>query len=1014
MRQKTLHAAEGSCYTTKWFLGAQHPTCLQSCSRFDETRQICSGGVAVAATRRSSSPDGREGNLDDLQDRLHQRFSRLATTRSSRDERYRIFALEHGLSPQEVSQLQDKIRCHPKGELFLERHWLPWIVYAAELGYRYCGHEYWQTFEDETPDWGLYGDRDAIRMWFRRFAKQYHGAEPTGRWASHFSIICWPITHAILPKDLQRQLVRVLYETRDLLTTEEVAEPELLGQRVAAMSWGTSSRFKTFAEQHRLLGQIANALLFGGEGSGNEYIESGALARIVQDLTEERHAKSWLAQARNSAALLERRGIQAGPGEGRPRRSSVTYGDLAVFPPPTFYLRPMEGDAWQVVLELPDISPLTDRQPDVREFLEESRAKVSGAEDRWLARGRLLYGRQSVILQKWPDFARPLVAFDKPVPAEAAFLDDVYSLNRVRTRVFRVCSDGVAREVRSRNVRSGRQYVLLSEDALPCDDDMLCKTRVECEGISASLFDVPEDADELLGRRLAEYGVHLGRYIAAEPVGVLPQAWDGEGHGHWLCTDKPVLSLSTNLGVVAFRLRLQTRPVESIDVPCRGAGYQHFVQLPPMAPGSYSLALSIRRQDASDFEDAGSLTVHTCRPDVARTQFRGAMFTVLDPPSASLDELWSGAAQLSIYGPPTRSVVPTVELRDDRGELLDGHVLPKLCLPVEATTWAGHFRQHFRQRSSAQRTFDAAFECRISLEGESLGKAEFSCERRLQPIRWLVYANQGQARVRLLNLSECQPEATCFRLAKPDRESCLRLPTEGDDFVRCEEPALLRAQCGKDQDLVVLVPKGSGLDLGSSVHVTVPTPAVREIDRLLRTLELWSSARLPGSTLAAVCRYTAIKEFHSALTQSLCGRGWLDRERAADDEAETKEYTTFLREAAGMPPEGRDFLRVMKSECHLLALDSPTERSWHVAFYLEHVWHFSEPRWLAEFALRLASSPESIRSWAGGKLSAGLKQVGKHPYILRTCRLVVLGVDKVLGGRQESLYRVPIYGGWDW
>ena len=93
------------------------------------------------------------------------------------------------------------------------RNWLVWIVFATEQGYDYDGDEYWNTFERRMPVWDR-GWRPSLRAWFGKFHETYGGFRPVGSWANHFSIIAWPITHALLPKDLQVQLARALYALR--------------------------------------------------------------------------------------------------------------------------------------------------------------------------------------------------------------------------------------------------------------------------------------------------------------------------------------------------------------------------------------------------------------------------------------------------------------------------------------------------------------------------------------------------------------------------------------------------------------------------------------------------------------------------------------------------------------------------------------------------------------------------------------------------------------------------------
>src|SRR5580704_8558452 len=166
--------------------------------------------------------------LASWQDRLENHFSGLREQRSKTPGDQPVFALEHGFTDDEISELSALIRSHSGQTGPSDRHWLAWIIYATELGYRYAGDEYWQTFEEETPGWLEYGDRDWIRESFKRFCKTYNGAIPSGSWARHFSIICWPITHAILPEDLQPQLAQILFEVRHSFRPELFDSPELL------------------------------------------------------------------------------------------------------------------------------------------------------------------------------------------------------------------------------------------------------------------------------------------------------------------------------------------------------------------------------------------------------------------------------------------------------------------------------------------------------------------------------------------------------------------------------------------------------------------------------------------------------------------------------------------------------------------------------------------------------------------------------------------------------------------
>jgi hypothetical protein len=173
--------------------------------------------------------------LNAWQERLDSHFDQLRERRLSLQGTHAVlYALEHGLTEDEVEQLKQDIHEWLKNSGPARRHFLAWSVYSAEVGYEYSGEEYWTTFCSGTPNWqdsSYY--RDQIRDGFRQFHRKFNGAEPRGPWADTFTIICWPITHAILPKDLQRELAYILYELRGSFSSALLHNSELLGQRSA-------------------------------------------------------------------------------------------------------------------------------------------------------------------------------------------------------------------------------------------------------------------------------------------------------------------------------------------------------------------------------------------------------------------------------------------------------------------------------------------------------------------------------------------------------------------------------------------------------------------------------------------------------------------------------------------------------------------------------------------------------------------------------------------------------------
>ncbi len=178
-------------------------------------------------------------------------FAALAGQRAA--EGRAVFALEHCLKDNEIQTLETEVRESLKVRSPSDAFWLPWVVYATEVGYKYDGEEYWQTFEQTTPGWTTCRakPREWLRDRFVGFHKTYKGMSPSGRWASWFSIIAWPIQHAILPGYLQYHLAKLLYELRFDFTARLLSDPNSLGHYIHAESGRSVKRLQEFAEEHR-------------------------------------------------------------------------------------------------------------------------------------------------------------------------------------------------------------------------------------------------------------------------------------------------------------------------------------------------------------------------------------------------------------------------------------------------------------------------------------------------------------------------------------------------------------------------------------------------------------------------------------------------------------------------------------------------------------------------------------------------------------------------------------------
>src|SRR5690242_20167780 len=119
--------------------------------------------------------------LTEWQKHLEQHFADLAVSRVGTP--FPLFALEHGLGPDDIRAVKQLLRSRIATDEWLAPHWLVWVVYATEFGYEYFGDEYWQSFEEFTPYWRVRAKRSFLRDWFTRFQEKYSGISPTGRWA---------------------------------------------------------------------------------------------------------------------------------------------------------------------------------------------------------------------------------------------------------------------------------------------------------------------------------------------------------------------------------------------------------------------------------------------------------------------------------------------------------------------------------------------------------------------------------------------------------------------------------------------------------------------------------------------------------------------------------------------------------------------------------------------------------------------------------------------------------------
>lgn len=586
--------------------------------------------------------------LDELQSRLRSRFAALCEAR--RADNLPVFALEHGLEAAAISALSTMLKARLKVPgATLDRHWLLWVVWATEQGYDYDGGEYWHTFERRMPLWDR-SWRPALRSWFVKFQKTYSGLRPTGPWARFSSIIAWPITHSLLPKDLQSQLAHTLFTLRFYLVSRLDQSPAEIGRFVASMSYDGSSRLRNFLEQEELAGRIILALLDNRVREARSSISPDTLARIVGDLEKARHARQWLRDTRKVVEAARLKGA-ARPATGGPTAGDRSGSTPAERPPalrPSLVLRRTAVDAWTVVMELPSFREIADLAPELAQFVRRTRCRVSGSTG-WLPAGWLATGAQRRTLSEWPSPAEPVLTFEKSNAAMDHLLLSEGRISPGPDWLFRIGPDRQAIEILSRLIRPGKSYLLVSAGE-PRSLSIAQATSVACAGVQASRLDVPASLSAELIAELKSAGLSVAQTVRIWPSGLAARGWDGEGATEWIEGECPCFAIEHDHPIDSYELRLGGGP--PTNVAALAPGVATFVRLKPLAPGNHVLSVKALRvapdPETVQHQLEGVVTLFVRPPSswVSGTVGHHGLIVGSEPLEPTLDEFWEGLMSL--------------------------------------------------------------------------------------------------------------------------------------------------------------------------------------------------------------------------------------------------------------------------------------------------------------------------------------------------------------------------------
>lgn len=922
--------------------------------------------------------------LSYLHQRLDAHFHTLSEMRAALDPVPPVFALEHDLGETDLQLLKSSVRTVVSWGLLARhrRQWLPFVVYATEHGYDYVGDKYWPPFEADTPGW-QYDHRAWLKNQFIKFADAYGGARPTGAFAGNFPIIAWPITHAVLPTYLQRQLAQLLYEFRTGLSTALLSHPTELGSRLEVRARGYTERFRIFCRNTELLGHVASALLADDE-EDSPYLIRSTLDRIVEGLSREQQVRHWLASARQSASKVRSSGFKQPTG----MRSSDTSSRLPRATDPRFFLRFFDG-GWHAYAEMPDLTVLSTRLPHVYDELARRRAEVNGVRKK-LATGRLVHSGQEVRFESWPDPAKPLIQLERGSAPVNKVIADQCVMTPGPWWLFKCQGAGLAIEIKGRFLRPGHSYVLIGASGTPVPMVLWSKpAAIKVSGVSAYQLDLPDHLTDADVAVLHAQGLSVLSGVAIRPVSVVASAWDGEGAAEWLAGEPAILGVRSEM--LPTRC-LFTTTDESFFVDWPTGQTEFFLAMDGFDVGTHEvhiLLLGAGRQELS----SGSLVVTIRDPQVrpeGATPGEGIRM-LASPARPTLAELWEENASVVIDGPIGSEAELRVSLRDSEdSELTALH--RKVEFPVDEQAWA-EIAKVVRSERHFKDSYDDAESCILTVARDGVGFASLSCERGFVPLRWRF--KKERAGNVIATLTDRTGGGTTlvdfFAVDSPlvavshDPHSQIRLPIRG---------GLLRAS-SDEAEAIVIAPTNANALLTTRlsravVHFGANSPV--EIVKLAKGHRLWGQAEPPPDAFAAYEQQIALDAIARAIPMMVCGGHWADLERRMASTRDPAYYLDRMQDLMGLSEAHKALGEAIAYNLYKWSSPGSLLLGFHevIASALIENGLKNQPT-AARFLLTLAGRPGYILDWPNADRDYLLERIVASPVLLRAGRFAVLG-----------------------
>lgn len=936
---------------------------------------------------------------------------------------FSLFAFEHGLRSEELIQLKNAIQNQLEVSSPNPDYWLPWVVYAAEIGYEFDGHEFWQSFTEKTPKWTLHGNRYFIRNCFEKFVQSFGGFKPSGIWADHFNIICYPITHAILPKDLQRQLARILYDLRFQFNRSFLQSTEQLGNKILSRSEGATKRFQQFSQNIELTGLIARELLSHDQNESENIILPATLRRIVGDLRKEGDASSWLDEARTIA-------------RDRVNRTTKvrTEGDKAhrIKLEPTLILRPTGGMTWDLYVEIPDLLPLAEQSTELFEFLTTSRPRINGSFfDKRLARSRLVsHGSIQEKLKSLPDKAQDLLIFRREKPSALdQFLKNEFRLKTQEINLFKIHNDGLAYKQKSASVIPGSSYLILARQIIS-NNSLVAKQHLSCDSVYLYSLVLPKTISSSEESFLTSLGFSVKQGINIIPVGTTPATWDEESYIEFLADESPCIAIEFDH---VYQSLLLEYGDELNELQNPDSARPVIINLPQFPVGSYKFTVSGKKLHQSQYEILGNAEINIREPRTrqAATTNQNALLLFTDPFRPTFEQLFAGKVRFDFWTPPDTKVDFYLTLLDKNSEH-DRPFRKKLCeltLPDESGKINSNIFEALQDKQILSRSEDA-HACFLEFETGEFGTVQINFEREFLPLKWIVRAdNKNQIYLKLSDYSDSGEIVSVVKydFDFPDQRKTVPYSEVHElGFPIPEGGGLYIAQTSQIKQGIIILRRMAQSSFKSFTEIKQNdgfkpvflkhARNTQTLSALIKLYTLWTTSASAGSAFKKsdinVVSNALLLEIVSLIDNN---HGWKKAETQYCSGKVGSDF--YLHKAVSSKPSLLEKLSKVCESRHWYSVDEwvdrlvfalgdeiPEERTKvHKIGKISHI-KVTSRDWFAEFALRLCSRPDTLQEWADKRYELGLEKMLLYPTIARAARYIVLRLNK----------EKRIFYNWDW